>query len=335
MPGNRRRPYRVRVTTSWEHGGVQRFKTIGYFATSKEAMVALAEYNKNPYSLDAATITFAELFEKWSADKFDGVSHSTINGYKAAYNHAKKIHDMRFVDIRADHMRGILKNCERSHGTKRKIKMLFNQLFKYAMEHDIVTKDYSSFISAGSNEEISSRKPFLKPEIKLLWENVERMDYIDTILIMIATGLRPGELVLLENANIDFEQEIMRGGIKTAAGKNRVIPIHPAIMPYVKARYNPNNKYFLTERGDGLSYYHYYHDIWQKIMEQLRLKHKPHECRHTFASLADSADMNKVCIKRIMGHASKDITDRVYTHKDIKELKSEIRKISFDFVSCT
>lgn len=334
MSGNRRRPYRVRVTTEWERGGLQKYKTIGYYADPKEAMMALAEYNKNPYSLDAVTITFAELFEKWSAEKYEGASHSTINGYNAAYNHAKALRDIRFVDIRADHMKDVIKKCGRSYGTKRKIKILFNQLFKYAMEHDIVTKDYSSFVSVGPNEKEGTRTPFTKQEIKLLAENLKRMDYIDTILIMIATGLRPGELVLIENANIDFEQEIMRGGIKTAAGKNRVIPIHPFIMPYVKARYNPDNKYLLSENGNGLSYYHYYEDIWKKIMEQLQLVHKPHECRHTFASLADSAGMNKVCIKRIMGHASKDITDRVYTHKDIEELKSEMRKISFNFVSC-
>lgn len=42
--------------------------------------------------------------------------------------------------------------------------------------------------------------------------------------------------------------------------------------------------------------------------------------RHTFASLMDTAGANKLCIKRIMGHASPDITDAVYTHKTIEQL---------------
>lgn len=63
-------------------------------------------------------------------------------------------------------------------------------------------------------------------------------------------------------------------------------------------------------------------------MEQLGMPdHRPHDCRHTFASEADSAGMNKLCIKRIIGHASQDITDRVYTHKTIEELRQEIEKI--------
>lgn len=42
--------------------------------------------------------------------------------------------------------------------------------------------------------------------------------------------------------------------------------------------------------------------------------------RHAFSSLMDSAGANKLCIKRIIGHASPDITDSVYTHKTIEEL---------------
>ena len=50
------------------------------------------------------------------------------------------------------------------------------------------------------------------------------------------------------------------------------------------------------------------------------MDHRPHDTRHTFASLMDSAGANKLCIKRIMGHSSPDITDNVYTHKTIQEL---------------
>ena len=59
-------------------------------------------------------------------------------------------------------------------------------------------------------------------------------------------------------------------------------------------------------------------------MEQLGLEHKPHDCRHTFATLMDNAGANKVSTKRIIGHASKDITDKVYTHKDIEEFKKAV-----------
>jgi len=73
-----------------------------------------------------------------------------------------------------------------------------------------------------------------------------------------------------------------------------------------------------------MSYFTYYDCKFKLIMEQLQLEHKPHDCRHTFATLMDNAGANKLSIKRIMGHASSDITDKVYTHKDIEELKKAI-----------
>ena len=76
-----------------------------------------------------------------------------------------------------------------------------------------------------------------------------------------------------------------------------------------------------------MSYYTYYQSHFKRVMEQLQLDHKPHDCRHTFATLMDNAGANKVATQRIMGHASKDITDKVYTHKDIDELLKAIDMI--------
>ena len=69
-----------------------------------------------------------------------------------------------------------------------------------------------------------------------------------------------------------------------------------------------------------MQYSNYRREKFDNIMEKLRMDHRPHDTRHTFASLMDSAGANKLCIKRIMGHSSPDITDNVYTHKTIQEL---------------
>ena len=49
--------------------------------------------------------------------------------------------------------------------------------------------------------------------------------------------------------------------------------------------------------------------------------------REVFTDDEISYGLNKLCIKRILGHESDDITDKVYTHKDIAELLNEINKI--------
>lgn len=151
------------------------------------------------------------------------------------------------------------------------------------------------------------------------------MDFIDTVLIMIYTGLRPGEMVEIKTENINLEERYLRGGFKTEAGTNRLIPINKKILPLIQQRYSAENEFLIVNHeGKQMSYYNYYEDHWKKVMEQLQLEHKPHDCRHTFATLMDNAEANKLSIKCIMGHASKDITGKVYTHKDIEQLLKAI-----------
>lgn len=92
----------------------------------------------------------------------------------------------------------------------------------------------------------------------------------------------------------------------------------------VKNRLTEGGKYLIQENGQAIKYNDYYTKKWLPLMARLQLNHKPHECRHTFATLMDNAGANKLSIKRIMGHVSKDITDGVYTHKDIEELKKAV-----------
>ena len=54
------------------------------------------------------------------------------------------------------------------------------------------------------------------------------------------------------------------------------------------------------------------------------MSHVPHECRHTFRSRLESAGANQKCCDLLMGHASKDVGNRVYNHKSIEELRAAI-----------
>ncbi|GIP65602.1 hypothetical protein J32TS6_41570 [Virgibacillus pantothenticus] len=65
-------------------------------------------------------------------------------------------------------MQAVIHNCDKSHGTKRKIKVLFNQMYKFAMENDLTHKDYARFVELPRDNTKSSRQPFNLDEIKKL-----------------------------------------------------------------------------------------------------------------------------------------------------------------------
>ncbi|GAK09593.1 site-specific integrase [Geomicrobium sp. JCM 19038] len=288
-------------------------------------MIALADYNNNPYDLSGGKLTFADVYERLEKEKFPKISKSNQHGYNAAFKKAESLHHIKFNDLRKAHLQAVIDNCDKSYGTKKKIKVLFNQMYKHAMQNDLTTKDYSRYIEMPANDSGSYREPFTLDEIQLLWDNLDQLEYADTALIMIYTGLRPGELVEIKNENINLEERYLRGGLKTAAGRNRVVPIHKKIHPLIEKRMNDESEFLVASiTNNKMSYYTYYHEKWKKMMDQLNLTHRPHDCRHTFATLMDNADANKLAIKRIMGHSAKDITDQVYTHKDINQLLKAI-----------
>lgn len=329
MSGKRRKPWRVRVTDKLE-GGKQTYKNIGYYATRKEALDALAAYNNNPNIFDASGITFAEVYDLWSERKYQDISQSNINGYKASYALCDTLKPMRMQDIKTTHLQDVADNCGKNYPSLRKLKVLFGQIFEYAMQNDIVDKNYAKFVKLKKDEDESykiDRTPFTEDEIATLWDNLERNEWIDTILIQIYTGVRIGELLAIKSNDVNLAEKYMRGGSKTEAGKNRVIPLHERILPLVQKRLESGTNLLITKNDAAVSYYTYRDTYWSNVMEQLGMEHRPHDCRHTFASRSDTAGLNKLCIKRIMGHKSTDITDKVYTHKDIGELIAEVNKI--------
>ena len=327
LSGNRRKPFAARVTTGWDDNGKQKFKFIGYYTKRQDALNALALYNENPNQIDL-NITYSEVFEKWKEHKYEKISKSAINGYNAAFQASSDLHNMKFADIKTLHLQNVIDNMNKGYGTLKKTKTLFNQLFKYAMQNDIVSKDYSTYVDIGKNDIESSRVPFTKKEIERLFEVESSIDFVDTILIMIFTGFRIGELLTIENTNVNLDNNTIKGGIKTDAGKNRVVPINHKIIDFVARRKAQGHKYLIVNfKGEKMKYDNYYREKFQPIMEQLGMSHKPHDCRHTFATLLNNANANTTSIKKLAGHSSYNTTEKIYTHKDIEELRKAIELI--------
>lgn len=337
LSGNRRKPWMVKKTIGYNEKGHQLYQTIGYYEKREEALLALAEFNKSPFPIGSERITFEEIFKLWSNDKFNNATQTTINGYNAAYQWAIKLHAMKFTDIKTNHLQAAIKDCNKGHATKQRMKVLFGQLYDYAMANDIFSKNYAEYLKLDPNEVETDRKPFSQKEINLLLSN-DHIPYVDTILIMIYSGIRPGELIDLKPEDINIDEQYFRViKSKTAAGKNRLIPIHAKIIKYFQDRLATGSEHFMLDKnGNKMGYDHYYRYVFTPIMEELGMQHRPHDCRHTFATLINNANANKTSIKKIIGHSSFITTEKIYTHKDISELKKAVALIPlwFFFVTC-
>lgn len=91
-------------------------------------------------------ITFTEVFEKWSAEKFQTISYSNTKGYKASFNCRSILHNKVFKELKLTDLQGVVDNCEKNYPTLRKLKVLFNQMYECTIKYEICNKDYSKYV---------------------------------------------------------------------------------------------------------------------------------------------------------------------------------------------
>lgn len=327
LSGKRRRPYTVRITVGWTDEGGQIRKVVGYYRTKAEAITALAEYHQHPYDLDTRGITFAELYQKWAADTYK--ESGVPNCYTAAYNRLSNLHDMPFADIRTRHMQGEIDACELGYSTKKNLKTLCNKLSNYAMEREIIMTNYATLCTLPTKQDSRIHQPFTPSELETLWANTDD-DGARLALILCYTGLRPTELAKIKTENVHLDERYMMGGMKTAAGKNRAVPIAKKIYPFIEAMYNPDAEYLFMDKKDGkpvATYDRLREHYWEHSPVLRTMNHLPHDGRHTCASMLDDADTPLKITQLILGHRSANVTHRVYTHKTIAQLIKAIDRI--------
>nr|DAK65814.1 MAG TPA: Integrase [Caudoviricetes sp.] len=328
LSGNRRKPYAVRKTIGFNKKGYPIYQSIGYTETREKGMEMLALYNHEPWNVDRDKITLKMLYEKWKEVKSPSVNEGTKRSLQSAYKHCDKYYDTVYRKLRSFDMQDCIDNCGCQYSTQWSIKNLFGHLDRFAFEIDIINKMYSLITTAPPVPE-TTKEPFTDEEIKKVYEN-KNDEWIETLILYLFTGFRLNELLSMELTQINLETGFFNGGSKSKSGKNRFVPIHSYIQYIVKKRIKSNKKYLIEWDGKKLSKSQYY-IFWNEMMEKLQMNHTPHECRHTFRSKLDSAKANKKCIDLMMGHKSKDVGERTYTHKTFEELKEAIELIKFDF----
>lgn len=331
LSGRRRKPYEVRVNTRMDERNYPVYDVLGRFDNRETAAIALAEYRKDPYDINMRDKTFSEVYEKWFENKYykskKTFSNSTVNCTKMAFKHCSKLHNMKFADIRTIDMQNILDDYSLSHAYMEHLRNLFVQMYKYALEYDIVTKNYAAFTKITKEDDDKHGVPFTENDIRKIWHHVETVPFADTILIYIYSGFRVSELLTMPIDNIDLNKLTFKGGLKTRASKNRVVPIHSEIVPLVAKWKAKQTATLFSLNGKPLITRNVYGKLFSEALLAcgITYPYTPHDCRHTLATFLNNAGANPVSVKKILGHSlGNDVTEKIYTHKDIDELRKAI-----------
>ena len=314
---------------------VRTYRYLQYFERSSDAHNFLAEYNRGDPIKEHVSRTqepdFKTVYDKYIAfakSLNNPPSETTLRSYSTGYKLWKPLHDLRFRSITVKQ----LQDCLTEHGTMSKASVtrmitILKKMFKYAIAHNIAEKDLTPYLfQEHSTEAVHKHTIFTDEEIDALWKY--NGEAAKVMLILIYTGMRCSEFLKLSTDNIHLDERYMIGGIKTEAGKNRIIPIHKRIVPIIRELYNPNNKYlFPNDEGGEMLYSHFRYNKWKLYNEELGMNHYTHDCRHTCSTKMEAVGIPLLHQKLILGHKVHDITQNVYTHVSRETLISDIDKI--------
>lgn len=322
LSGNRRRPFVFVVSMDG------RQKPIEYFATQVEAEIFQADYNKLHFhrSLPSHQVTLAELYYRWLPAHTTNTnpSQSSLESYSNSFKHLQALHYEPMQSLKYADYQKILDSMRKSglsYSSLKKVRSLISLLEKYAVKIELISKCYAHLLSIGKNKAVHPHHPFSRQKINRLWANIDNPG-VDTVLILLYTGMRVGEMLALQKTDVNIRQRFIRITKSKTVSGIRVIPIHPRILPLIIARMDSPGTTLLSDTNGNPYDYSRYCIIWRSVMQLINAAgHTTHDCRHTVTTLLDNAGANETAKRRILGHAGGDVTERVYTHKNIRQLR--------------
>lgn len=348
---NRRKPW-VAVAPAYRDNDGEKMsrKMIGTFETRAEAMEALEKYrHKNPEDIKKMKMTFSQIWEDYKrSNRFKNLTKSTADCYSAAYKKMTTLYNREFAQIRTSEFQEVIDTESkkgRSYSSLHDMKLVFGFMGEYAMQNDIITKNYARFVELPKKAETNKRALTDLEVQKIKAGAANNVPYADWLLILCYTGWRISEMLELTQFQYDRKEKTLTGGKKTDAGKNRIVPIHPDIQPYVdkwadigfetifcrKEIKRDKNNNIIIEKWVRATPDYFRKSILPELLSTLELDPNilPHECRHTFVTNLQKNGANKAYIQRLVGHSAKDVTDKVYTHADLKALRDTINMLDF------
>ena len=353
----RGKTYSVRITIGWKqtaNGYTPIFAEKGGFKTQREAKEYIPTLREQAtqksaepvvrHGIDYTRITFKELYDKLIDREAKRITKSTLNCYKAAYKYYEDIHHLPFCELNTEDWQLCIDDCPHGIRTKENMKALGTKMYKMAAELRVfglsTSTDFATLVWM-DREEHESRKPFTTEEMtKLKAAASSGVPYANYVLAMCYTGFRPSEFLALERDAYDPVKRTLRGGAKTEAGKNRIVPVHPLIQAFVAERYLSGAKFlFGDSKGAQLTLNHFRSRMFYPALEfagiqkcpeendKERPERTPYSCRHTFATMMKDVAGAAKDKAALMGHTSYEMTLH-YQHEDYESLKAIVEKIA-------
>lgn len=295
--------------------------TKGGFKTKKEALEYLPKLkDERPRN----TPTMNELWERFrDSQKYDALSASRKEKYAIAWRKLERLWFTRIDLLTTFDLQDTVNSKADTFYTARDLKDLLSKLYQLALPDQYVKSNLAEYIELPPLK-AKAQQAFSSEEIAKLWS-----DYADGnwwtgyILLMIYTGMMPGELLGCRQDSIDWAGKQIRGaGMKTKERRQTPIVLADLIVPVLSdlCAHTPGEKLIRINKDN---FYQVYYDTLERAGCR-RLT--PYSCRHTAATSLALENIPPSVIQKIMRHANFSTTEK-YIHINLDPMLEAVNKL--------
>lgn len=299
-------------------------KTKGGFKRREDALAYCSELKNGPQK-PALAPTLSVYWETFKDGQYEALSASKKQAYRTAWKKLEFIQNTRVDQLTVGGLQQLVKEKCSSYYTTRDVRSLLIILFRIAAAEGYVRQEIPTFIQLPTLEE-TEQTPFSETEQANLWKIYEAGDLRAAApLLMIYTGMMPGEAMGLKVDMIDLEGHRITGaGMKTKVRKKTDIVLAKDIIPLVQDLIDhaqPSG--YIWPRNES-AWYANYHDVLKAAgCRDL----PPYSCRHTTATaLAVTKNVAPQTVTKVMRWSTAKMLDR-YAHPDQKDALKAVNRI--------
>lgn len=321
----RGKTWTARVVLGYYYGddGKRHVRTAnrGGFSTKKEALDYIPQLR-----LDAqnnVTLTLSGYWEFYEAKKLPELSKDKQTAYRIAWRRWAALATRKLEDLKIETLQAAMDEAASTYYTARDMKNLMSHFYKHGLANQTVSVNLAQYLQLPPAN-ASEQTPFNAEELDSLWKDFAAGNtFTGYILLMIYTGMMPGELLQARKEHIDWDGKQIRGaGLKTATRKAAPIVLADIILPVLRVLVDtsPGEKLLHINKDN---FYREYYATLERIGAR-RLP--PYSCRHTTGTDLAKASVPAFTIQKIMRHA-KITTTQLYTHMDATDALSGVNAL--------
>lgn len=296
--------------------------TKGGFKTKKEAMEYIPTLRNAPVR---KVPNLSELYELYkSSKKYQKLGASRKEKYDIAWKKLEKLWFCKIDELTTFDLQNAVDSNADTYYPARDLKDLLSKLYQTAMPDEFVKTNLSDYIEL-PDLNAKEQKPFHADEIAKLWTDYTGGNWwTGYILLMIYTGMMPGELLDARKAHIDWKgKQIVGAGKKTAKRRETPIVLADMILPVLAdlCEHTSGDKLIRINKDR-------FYDTYYEVLERTGCRRlPPYSCRHTAATELALENIPISVIQKIMRHARYSTTEK-YIHVSIDPMLEAVNKLS-------